>query len=81
MEELWNKIGAVVAAMISALGGLYMYDRNNTNSRLSKLEEEKNQMKIDLRVIETQFKELKDDTQEIKDSQKAIIQLLSRRKR
>lgn len=81
MEALWDKIGTIVAALITALGGFYMYDRKTTNERITKIEGEIAQNKIDIKVIETKFTELKEDTEEIKESQKAIISLLTKRKR
>lgn len=77
MEAIWDKIGAIVAAMITALGGYYMYDRKTTNDRLTKVETELAQNKIDIRIIEVKFTELKEDTEEIKESQKEIIKLLT----
>jgi hypothetical protein len=79
MEDLWNKIGAIVAAMISAFGGWYVYDRKVTNDRITKIENESTQHKIDIRVIETKFIELKADTEEMKSSLKDIINLLTKR--
>lgn len=81
MEAIWDKIGAIVAALITAFGGYYMYDRKTTNDRLSKAEQELALLKIDVKVIEVKFSELKEDTEEIKESQRAIISLLTKRKR
>jgi hypothetical protein len=80
MEDLWHKIGAVIAALISIIGGFYVRDRNAINKRLSKVENDLAQNKMDIKVIETKFIELKEDTSEIKESQKDIINLLTRRK-
>lgn len=80
MENIWDKIGAIIAAIITALGGFYMYDRKTTNDRLSKVESDIVQNKMDIKVIETKFLELKEDTTEIKETQKAIYNLLTRRK-
>ncbi len=81
MEVIWDKLGAIIGAIITALGGFYMYDRKTTHERLTKVESELAQSKIDIKVIETRFTELKEDTEEIKESQKAIINLLTKRKR
>lgn len=81
MEALWDKIGAIIAAIITALGGWYVYDRKTMNDRITKIENESVQHKIDIKVIEVKFCELKEDTEEIKESQKAIIELLTKRKR
>lgn len=81
MEDIWGKIWTVVAALISVLGGLYMYDRTSTNTRLTKVEQDLMQHKIDIKVIETKFTELKEDTEEIKETQKAIISLLTKRRK
>lgn len=80
MDDLWNKLGTIVAAIITALGGFYMYDRKTTHDRLTKVESDLAQNKTDIKVIETRFIELKEDTAEIKETQQAIIKLLSRRK-
>jgi septal ring factor EnvC (AmiA/AmiB activator) len=80
MDDLWDKLGAIIAALITAFGGFYMYDRKTTNERLTKVELDVAQSKSDIRVIETKFTELKEDTKEIKESQKAIIELLTKRR-
>ena len=76
MEDLWNRLGAIIAAIVSAISGLYIYDRTQTNSRLTQLEKDNTQFKSDIRVIETQFSNLKEDTQEIKEVQRTILELL-----
>ncbi len=81
MEVIWDKIGAVVAAIITAMGGWYVYDRKTMNDRITKIEGESVQHKIDIKVIEVRFNELKLDTEEIKESQKAILRLLTNRRK
>ncbi len=81
MEAFWDKIGGIIAALITALGGFYMYDRKITNERLTKVESDLAQSKTDIKIIETRFTELKEDTAEIKESQKAIIDLLTKRRK
>lgn len=81
MEDIWDKFGAIIAAVISALGGWYIYDRTTTNNRISRVETDIIQNKIDIRVIETKFAELKEDTSEIKSSLKDIIELLPKRRK
>lgn len=81
MEAVWDKIGAIIAAIITALGGVYVYDRTTMNNRISKVEKDIAQHKTDIKVIEVKFMELKEDTEEIKASQKAIIELLTFPKR
>ena len=81
MEDIWDKIGAIIAAIITALGGFYMYDRKTTHERLTKVENDLSQNKIDIKVIEAKFVELKADTEEIKSSQKDIINLLNKRRK
>lgn len=78
MEDLWNKIGVVIAAIISALGGLYIHDRKTTNDRLSKVEQDIAINKTDIKIIETKFSDLKEDTAEIKETQKTILNLLTK---
>lgn len=81
MESVWDKIGAIIAALITALGGFYMYDRKITNERLAKVEADLAQTRTDVQVVETKFEELKSDILEIKESQKAIINLLIKRRK
>lgn len=81
MEDLWNKIGVIIAAIISVLGGLYVHDRKTTNDRLSKVEQKLSRHETDIQVIETKFSELKEDTAEIKETQKTILGLLTNIKR
>lgn len=81
MDAIWEKMGAIIAALITALGGFYMFDRKSTHERLTKLEIELTQSRIDIEVIKTQFSELKTDTQEIKESQKNIVLLLTRKRK
>lgn len=81
MEALWEKLGVIVAAIISALGGLYIHDRNIVNKRFAKIENDVIKNKMDIAVIEVKFSELKSDTEEIKKSQLAIIDLLTKRRR
>ena len=81
MEALWEKLGVIVAAIISALGGLYIHDRNTTNKRFTKLETDVAKSKMDIAIAAVRFSELKDDAEEIKKSQKEIIDLLTKRRR
>ena len=81
MENVWDTMGAIIAAVITALGGFYMYDRKTTHERLSKVEDELVKNKLDIAVIEVKFTELKADTEEIKSSQRDIIDLLTKRRR
>ena len=77
MEVIWEKMGVIIAALITSMGGLYMYDRKINNERLTKLEKESSQHRTDIRIIEVKFAELKDDIEEIKGSQMYIINLLT----
>ena len=81
MEDLWDKLGGIIAALITALGGFYMYDRKNIHDRLTKIEDDVAQTITDIKVIEVRFLELKEDTTEIKESQKAILDLLTKRRK
>lgn len=81
MDHLWDKIGAVVAAIITSLGGLYIHDRNTTNKRFNKLETDVAKSKMDIAIAAVRFNELKEDAEEIKQSQKEIIDLLTKRRR
>lgn len=77
MEDLWGKLGAIIAAVITALGGYFVYDKKTTHERFNKIESDLAQSKIDIKVIETKFTELKSDTEEIKETQRSIIELLT----
>jgi hypothetical protein len=81
LEYIWEKLGAIVASLVTFLGGLYMYDRKVIHDRLTLVERDVSQNKADIKVIETQFHELKNDTEEIKASQRAIIELLLKKRR
>ncbi len=77
MDNLLDHIGAMLAAIVTALGGFYMYERKTTNDRLTKIEEGIAKHQCDIAVIQSQYKDLKDDTQEIKDAQKVMLDLLT----
>lgn len=81
MEDLWNKIGVIIAAIISAFCGLYVHDRKTTNDRLSNVEQQLSRHETDIQVIETKFSDLKEDTAEIKETQKTILALLTSNRR
>lgn len=77
MEWMPEKIWAVVAAIISALGGFVLYERKRVDSRLSKIEEDLSEYKTDLAVVKESLKNLKEDTQEIKE----LLGVISRRRK
>jgi len=72
----WDKIAG---AIITAVGGFYMYDRKAVQDRLAKLEDELSQTITDIKVVEVKFSELKEDIQEIKSAQKSILEILTRK--
>ena len=72
-EKLW----AVIAAIVSALGGFVLYERKKVDTRLNKMETDLSDHKADIRELRTHFKELKEDTQEIKEFQKATVDILT----
>lgn len=76
-----DKLWAVFAALITALGGWYVYDRDVSNKRITKLEDESNKNKTDIRVMEVRFTELKEDNEEIKRNLQDIIKLLTSRRK
>ena len=77
MDLIPDKLWAVIAAIISALGGFVLYERKVVDKRLSKIESDLSQHKTDLAVVKESLSNLKEDTQEIKDGQKDILVLLS----
>jgi len=74
MDLIPDKLWAVVAAVISSLGGFMLYERKRVENRLSKIESDLVQHKTDLAVIKEGLTNLKEDTQEIKE-------LLTRRRK
>ena len=74
MEGISDKLWAIGAALISALGGYVLYEKKAVDARIDKIENDLAQHKIDVAVIQEGIKNLKEDTQEIKE-------LLSRRKK
>lgn len=77
MEVISEKFGAIVAAIISALGGFFLYERKRVDGRLSKIENDLSQHKTDLAVVKETLTNLKEDTQEIKEFQKATVDILT----
>ena len=67
MELIPDKIWAVMAAIVSALGGYFLYEHKTIDRRLSKIETDLNEYKTDVAVIKESLGNLKEDTQEIKD--------------
>lgn len=78
---MWDKLGAIIGAVITAIGGFYMYDRKTTNDRLTKVESDLVQNKLEIKIIEVKLEEVKEDTSEIKEYQKTIIELLTKRRK
>lgn len=81
MEFISEKVWTLGAAIISALGGFVIYERNRVENRLIKIEQEMSEQKTDLAVVKESLMNLKEDTQEIKEGQKALLDLLNRRKK
>lgn len=81
MEVIWDKLGAIIGAIITALGGFYMYDRKVTHERLNRVEQHQVEDRVDIRVIQSQYKELKEDLQEIKDQNVLMLKLLTSRRK
>ncbi len=67
MDMIPDKAWAVVAAIVSALGGYVVYDHKRVDSRLSKVERGLAHHNTELAVIREGLLNLKEDTQEIKD--------------
>lgn len=76
MDDIWNKMGAIIGAAITALSGLYMNERRIFNNRIAVIEKESSKHTSDIRLIENKHEDLKSDLNEIKDSQKTILELL-----
>lgn len=82
MNSNWmNNLYGIIAAVISAIVGVFMYDRKKTDDRLSKLEAELDQHNIDLAVLKEAFGNLKQDTQEIKEAQRVMLDLLTMKRK
>lgn len=73
MEWISDRIWTVVAAIVSALGGYVIYEKKLTDVRFKKLEEAVIISKIEIAVIQSQFKDLKEDTQEIKNMLNILV--------
>ena len=67
MDLIPDKFWALIAAVVSAFGGFFVYERRRVDTRLTKIEEDVAQHKTDLAVIKEGLLNLKEDTQEIKD--------------
>ncbi len=67
MDIIPEKVWALVAAIISALGGFVLYERKRVDTRLSRIEQDLSQHKTDLAVVKESLANLKEDTQEIKE--------------
>jgi hypothetical protein len=77
MEDICNKLNYIIAALISALGGYVLYERQKIDNRLTSLETADKEHKAEIAVLKESLNNLKGDTEEIKESQKAIIELLT----
>lgn len=76
MDDIWNKMGAIIGAAITALSGLYMNERRIFNNRIATIEKESSKHTSDIRLIENKHEDLKSDLNEIKASQQTILELL-----
>ena len=77
LEDFAHSIWAAAAAVISALGGYYMYDRKRIDDRMNRVERELQEHKTDLAVVREQVSNIREDTQEIKMAQKVMLDLLT----
>lgn len=77
MDFIPDKFWAFIAAVVSSLGGFFMYERKRVDNRLSKIETDLAQHKTDLAVVKETLTNLKEDTQEIKEFQKATVDILT----
>lgn len=67
VEWMSEKIWTFIAALVSAFGGYMVYEKKKSDKRFSKLEEQTLANKIEIAVMQSQYKDLKEDTQEIKE--------------
>ncbi len=77
MELIPEKLWALIAAVVSSLGGFMLYDRRRVDGRLNRIEFDLAQHKTDLAVVKESLMNLKEDTQEIKEFQKATVDILT----
>lgn len=75
MEWFTDKFWSAVAAVVVALGGYVRYEKSRTDKRFTKLEQASHEAKIEIAVMKSEFKDLKEDTKEIK----ALLNVLVRR--
>jgi hypothetical protein len=77
MDYIPEKLWAVIAAVISALGGFVMYERKKVDVRLSRIEADLANHKTDLAVVKECLTNIKEDSQEIKEFQRATVDILT----
>lgn len=73
MEWITDKLWPILAAIVSAISGYLMFEKRKLDNRLRKLEEDSNMSKIEIAIIRTQYADLKEDTQEIKQLLKEVL--------
>lgn len=75
--EWSDKIYSVLAAIITGIVGFFMYERKKTDERFERIETELSQHKSDIAVVQEAVRNIKGDTDEIKESQKVMLDLLT----
>ncbi len=76
MEPVFDKLWGVMVSILGALAGFFMYHHKKLNDRVSSLEAELSDHKRDIAVVKESLTNLKDDTQEIKELQNKIVDIL-----
>jgi hypothetical protein len=77
MDFIPDKLWALIAAVASALGGFVLYERKRVDDRISAVEKDIEDHKVNLAVVKEALSNLRDDTQEIKEFQKATVDILT----
>ncbi len=67
MDLIPDKLWAMLAAVVSALGGFVLYERNKIDARFVKIEQDISDHKINVAVFKESLLNLKEDTEEIKE--------------
>ena len=76
MEWISEKMWSVIAAVITACGGYIVYEKKKVDKRLTKLEEERAILNLEIAVMKSQHKDLKEDIGYIRMGLDKIIEKL-----
>jgi chromosome segregation ATPase len=81
MDVISDKAWAIIAAIISTLGGYIVYDHKRMDMRLTKVEQDLAQHNTDLAVIKEGLLNLKEGLLNLKEDLQEIKELLTLRRK